>query len=202
MKNNFLKDTSPSQYNLFGGSAISTKYRQQQSSPSPQPIVTGANMLPLSPNPFDTPNLNIDFIPTYSNYQNQINNLTLTFNGQNQIPWNMLQNNETNNLNRDLSAGPEANNQQHDNLQDTISQNIPSNLSSLLDLDNNQMNTSDLLSGLSLSLLDGHFLSASDVKLEQSNKIEESMTDSFTRLTTATINEITDLNNIMYNRKQ
>lgn len=130
-----------------------------------------------------------------------MNNLTLTFNGQNQIPWNMLQNNDTNNLNRDLSAGTEPNNQQHENLQESISNNIPSNLSSLLDLDNHQMNSSDLLS-VSLSLLDGHFLSASDVKLEQANKIEESMTDSFTRLTTATINEITDLNNIMYNRKQ
>lgn len=159
-------------------------------------------MLPLSPNPFDTPNLNIDFIPTYSNYQNQINNLTLTFNGQNQIPWNMLQNNETNNLNRDLSNVTGTNDLQQDNLQESISNNIPSNLSSLLDLDNHQMNSSDLLSGLSLSLLDAHFLSASDVKLEQANKNEESMTDSFTRLTTATINEITDLNNIMYNRKQ
>lgn len=84
------------------------------------------------------------------------------------------------------------------------------NLSNLLmDMDSQQLTqlNSAELSGLSLSLLDGHFSAsaseaAAQVKQEAVARMDaeqDNMTDSFTKLTTATLNEITNLGN-MYNR--
>lgn len=72
----------------------------------------------------------------------------------------------------------------------------PMNLSSLLDMDNHQM-------VLNSAELNGMLLNFnSEQYSDRLQTEEETMTDSFTRLTTSTIAELTDLNKNLYNDKK
>lgn len=130
------------------------------------------------------------------NQQNTLNNLNATATGN-------IVNNNNNSMNP-LGVQSLTNPATTNNVE-------PANLSSLLDMDSQQFThiNSAELSGLSLSLLDGHYQSEQHQQQQQSQQPPpnqqqdmdqepdvENMTDSFTRFATDAIKELNDLNNI------
>lgn len=115
--------------------------------------------------------------------------------------WNVqgMEENAPNNLNSETFALPEATSM-------NIVDSTPAGLSSVLDLDSReltQLNSAELAGYM--NLYDGNLsenlsnnLSLSDVRTNavQQDENHENMTDSFTRLTTATIDSICNLNNM------
>ncbi|XP_059612974.1 proto-oncogene c-Rel isoform X2 [Phlebotomus argentipes] len=207
------RDLSPGNQYMFPGT-----YRNPQTTPSPQPMSPATPSTPAYqvPNvvssfapqtPHLAPNYEMDFAGNYpSHFQGPFPPVQPSLQPQ----WNVLgvpksSASQLNNLGI-LTPAPQA----AEAVPATYNGDSATNLSNLLmDMDSQQLTqlNSAELSGLSLSLLDGHFpASASEaaaaVKQEAAARMDadqDNMTDSFTKLTTATIDELTNLNN-MYNR--
>ncbi|GAB0089147.1 Embryonic polarity protein dorsal [Sergentomyia squamirostris] len=215
------RDLSPGNYQFPG------TYRNPQTTPSPQPLSpatpgTPAYIMPnILPTPFNQQQQQhaADAATNYNNLQFNAENYVNPF--QNQVAfqtpqqpapqWNVLsttRNNQLNNLSL-LTPAPQP---------PSAAEPVPfngdsaSNLNLLMDMDSQQLTqlNSAELSGLSLSFLDGHFSAttgpeaAAAVKQEAASRMDaeqDNMTDSFTRLTTSAINEITNNHgNNLYNR--
>nr|ALC78349.1 Dorsal [Lutzomyia longipalpis] len=191
-------------------------YRNPQTTPSPQPVSPATPSTPACP----VPNTNPPFVHQ-SPHENYGIDFTGNYPGHFQNPgafppaqpppfqqWNLLSStkapppSQLNNFSH-ITPAPQGAEPVTQYNGDSAT-NLVSNL--LMDMDSQQLTqlNSAELSGLSLSFLEGASApeAALAVKQEAAARMQaeqENMTDSFTKLTTDTINEITNLGN-MYNR--
>lgn len=201
---------------MFGGSLLPNAFRIPASSPSPNAF-QGNNNLPHSQTPsptnligsnnilqnhlqnpqFQTNQQQQQNFQQFQPIQNNFNNLSPA-----QQPWPPAVNVTTtdtlfqlaNNL-TNVSSGPSKNNNAN-TMENRNDVEMPSNMSSFLDMDSQQLNiNSSDLSEISrmLGITNSNQLSNNNQFNMQAE--EENMTDSFTRLTTSTIDEITKLGN-------
>uniref|UniRef100_A0A1L8DI69 Putative transcription factor p65 n=2 Tax=Nyssomyia neivai TaxID=330878 RepID=A0A1L8DI69_9DIPT len=212
------RDPSPGKY-MFPGT-----YRNPQTTPSPQPMSpvtpgTPAYHVPNTIQPFapqqpqGTLNFDMDFA---GNYPGTFQNPSVFPQGQLPPPFQQAQQWNVLSASKAIPSANQLNNLSHlipalqaaEAVPATYNGDSATNLSNLLmDMDSQQLTqlNSAELSGLSLSFLEGaaSVPEAIAVKQEAAARMQaeqENMTDSFTKLTTDTINEITNLGNMYNNR--
>ncbi|GLV39989.1 dorsal [Carabus blaptoides fortunei] len=194
------RDTSPSPYGgqMYGGSGFSPVYNPQGGTSSqPQYLFPVDNLAGRTPSPLDAQNY--AFPP--SNFPNitppppmniQSPAITTSMN------WNVA--NVTDDQAGPFNTAAEASNAMN------VVDSAGAGLSSVLDLDSQELTQLDSAELAGLNLFDANLsenlsnnLSLSDIKTDTHHKedmAQENMTDSFTRLTTATIDNICNLNNM------
>lgn len=199
---NFILDTSPSPFGgQLYGSNLSPMYNPQGgTSPQQQYIFPNHENLPGR-----TPSPNYNFSPQAQNYASVTPPLNIQNNMSPSLPMPHMSEGISNYFNTQQnwatpnavqSVGTSVNVIQFDATNAMQVETTPTGLSSVLDLDSKELKELNSAELAGLNLLDANLSENLTYNLSLNDVGQESMTDSFTRLTTATINNICNLNDI------